>query len=193
MRKPPPDWEAIEREYRAGQLSVVEIGRQHGVSHTAINKRARQFGWVRDLSAQVNKTVRARLVSDEVSAANVRETIQVAAARAVEVVRSHRRSLSKLNALGDILASRLSQYLDGVTPDGPGIGDKESPSDMLEKLSRTRQRAIQLERQAFNLDAAATDEDNSGRYGGSARDAILSRLAGISDANRAKTDTVESK
>jgi DNA-binding Lrp family transcriptional regulator len=36
------DWEAIEREYRAGQLSVREIARQQGLSHTAINKRAKR-------------------------------------------------------------------------------------------------------------------------------------------------------
>ena len=42
--RPAIDWEKIEREYRAGQLSVVEIGRQHGISHTAINKRAKRDG-----------------------------------------------------------------------------------------------------------------------------------------------------
>jgi hypothetical protein len=177
------DWEAIEREYRANQLSVVEIGRQYGVSHTAINKRAKAYNWTRDLAKAVRQTVKAKLVSDavspEVSAANVRETIEFAAARAVEVVRSHRKALAQLNAISDILATRLSQHLDGVAMDGPGLGDRESPSDMLEKLSRTRQRAIQLERQAFNLDAQADDEGDGG--GGSVNDrdrakAILAAL-----------------
>lgn len=156
------DWEAVEREYRAGQLSVSEIGRQFGVSHTAINKRAKAESWTRNLAKAVRETVKAKLVSDgvsaEVSSANARETIELAAARAVEVVRSHRRALSQLNAIGDILANRLAQHLDGIAMDGPGLGERESPSDMLEKLSRTRQRAIQLERQAFNLDASSEDE-----------------------------------
>ena len=51
------DWEAIEREYRAGQLAVVEIGRQHGLSHTAINKRAKRDGWTRNLADRVRKKV----------------------------------------------------------------------------------------------------------------------------------------
>ena len=43
--KAPTDWEAIEREYRAGQLSVREIARQHDVSAPAIVKRAKRLGW----------------------------------------------------------------------------------------------------------------------------------------------------
>lgn len=47
LRKPGdgPDWESIEFEWNAGQLSVSEIGRIFGVSHTAINKRAAKHNW----------------------------------------------------------------------------------------------------------------------------------------------------
>ena len=38
------DREAIEREFRAGQLSVSEIGRIYGVTHTAILKKAKKLG-----------------------------------------------------------------------------------------------------------------------------------------------------
>ena len=34
------DWEAIEREFRAGQLSLREIGRRFGLTEGAIRKRA---------------------------------------------------------------------------------------------------------------------------------------------------------
>jgi predicted DNA-binding protein YlxM (UPF0122 family) len=46
----PKDWEAIEREYRAGQLSVREIARQYAVSEGAIRKRAKAEGWERALA-----------------------------------------------------------------------------------------------------------------------------------------------
>jgi hypothetical protein len=72
------DWEAIEREYRAGQLTVVEIGRQHGLSHTAINKRAKRDGWTRNLADRVRKKVSARL---EVSPETKRAVIEPAIAR----------------------------------------------------------------------------------------------------------------
>ena len=89
--KPAPrksiDWELIERDYRAGQFAVVEIGRQHGLSHTAINKRAKRDGWTRDLTDNVRKEVPARLASDEVSPEPERAAIEPAVARGVEVVR----------------------------------------------------------------------------------------------------------
>lgn len=167
------DWEAIEREYRAGQLSLREIGRIHGVTDTAIRKKAKLEGWARDLTDQVRATVRAKLVREDSSQsgsqdgshperANDRDIVDEMAARGVEVVRSHRRSLAQLNAIGDILATRLSQILDGVTPEGPCMSEKESPSDVLEKLSRTRQRSILLERQAFNLDNLPDDPNGQG-------------------------------
>src|SRR5580658_7531176 len=84
------DWEAIEREYRAGQLTVVEIGRQHGLSHSAINKRAKRDGWTRNLADRVRKEVSARLVSEKVSPEADRAAIEPAVARGVQVVREHR-------------------------------------------------------------------------------------------------------
>lgn len=162
--KPKPDWEAIEREYRAGQLSVSEIARQHGISHTAINKRAARLGWVRDLTDKVRQTAAAKLVASEVSGINVRETVEVAASRVVEVVTSHRRDLAQLHGLKRVLAERLSTYLHGGMPDGPFIGEKESPADMLEKLARTTARLIPLERQAYSLDKDLPDEPATKRH-----------------------------
>ncbi|VXD05841.1 conserved hypothetical protein [Enterobacterales bacterium 8AC] len=42
-----PDWEAIESAYRAGVLSLREIGTEYGVTEGAIRKRAKKYGWVR--------------------------------------------------------------------------------------------------------------------------------------------------
>ena len=58
-----PDWEAIERAYRAGLLSIREIASAHEVSHTAINKRAKRDGWERDLSEKIQAKAEA-LVSN---------------------------------------------------------------------------------------------------------------------------------
>jgi hypothetical protein len=157
-QKTKTDWEGIEREYRAGQLSVVEIGRQFGISHTAINKRAKRDGWTRDLTEKVRKEANARLVSAKVSTLNVRETIDTAANRVFELVTGHRKDLSQLNSLKRILATRLAAYLSGEEPGGPFMSDKESPADVLEKLARTTARLIPLERQAFNLDSDLPEE-----------------------------------
>lgn len=51
------DWDAIERHYRAGQLTVAELSRRFAVSRPAIEKRAERLGWVRQCAAAVVRTV----------------------------------------------------------------------------------------------------------------------------------------
>ena len=79
-----PDWEAIERAYRAGLLSVREIATSCGVSHTAIQKRAKANGWERDLKAKIkakaDSLVAKREVATQVASKSVeteREIIEV--------------------------------------------------------------------------------------------------------------------
>jgi hypothetical protein len=155
--KPPTDWEAVEREYRAGQLSVREIARRCDLSEGAIRKRAKADGWQRALAERVRLAVREKLVREDGTQsprASDREVLEGAAHRGFEVVTSHRKDLTQLHGLKRVLMDRLAQVLNGVTPEGPCMGDKESAGDLLEKLSRVTTRLIPLERQAHNLDAA---------------------------------------
>ncbi|MEI7075050.1 terminase small subunit [Pectobacterium versatile] len=39
------DWEAIERKYREGALSIRALAREHGISDAAIRKKAKLQGW----------------------------------------------------------------------------------------------------------------------------------------------------
>lgn len=39
------DWPAIEAECRAGGKPIRAIARAHGISHTAVNRRAKDGGW----------------------------------------------------------------------------------------------------------------------------------------------------
>ena len=70
-KRPPVDWEAVEREYRVGLKTLRQIASDHGVTHGAINKRAKKEGWPRDLSAKVSskadELVSKALVSKTVS------------------------------------------------------------------------------------------------------------------------------
>ena len=52
------DWELIERHYRAGIKTVRQLASEYGVSHTAIQKRAKKFSWVRDLTEKIEQTTR---------------------------------------------------------------------------------------------------------------------------------------
>lgn len=59
-----PDWERIEADYRAGLLSLREIGTKDGhVTEGAIRKRAKKLGWTRDLGARIQaKADRSKVV-----------------------------------------------------------------------------------------------------------------------------------
>lgn len=45
--KKPVDWVEIERDYRAGTMSIRELAAWYGISDTAIRKRAKRDGWTR--------------------------------------------------------------------------------------------------------------------------------------------------
>lgn len=104
------DWEIIERDYRAGTLSIREMAKLYDVSEGAIRKRAKSRAWERDLTGKVNEKVRTELVRSEVrtsSPQTEREIIEVAAATVVQVVRSHRSRITQGNALVELLTNQL--------------------------------------------------------------------------------------
>ena len=41
-KRPPVDWEAVEREYRVGIRSLADIGNEFGVSAPGILKKAKK-------------------------------------------------------------------------------------------------------------------------------------------------------
>ena len=57
------DWAAIERHYRAGELSLNEIAKRYGVSRPGIQKRAEREGWVRDLSKKIEQATQNKVVA----------------------------------------------------------------------------------------------------------------------------------
>ena len=55
------DREAVEADYRAGALTLREIGARHGCTEGYVRKLARENGWRRDLSERIAKQARAQL------------------------------------------------------------------------------------------------------------------------------------
>jgi hypothetical protein len=162
------DWEAIEREYRAGQLTVVEIGRQHGLSHTAVNKRAKRDGWTRNLADKVREEVSARLVSE--STETERAAIEPAVARGVQVVREHRASIGRGQRLVSALFGELEEATENRGDLEAAIEEETEDDDtgkrrammlravalpsragVIVNLSNALRTLVALERQAFNL------------------------------------------
>lgn len=166
-KKPSVDWEAVERLYRAGQVSVREIARQHEITEGAIRKEAKKRKWVRQLADKVRDAVREKIVridgtqnGTQPQRASDETVIETASEIGVAVRLTHRRDLQQLRAIGAILASRLAAHLNGDPSEGPFMGERESPGDLFEKLARVKSRLIPLERQAFNLDEDAPGGDD---------------------------------
>jgi hypothetical protein len=176
-RSKPIDWEAVERAYRAGMLSLREIAAQHGLSDTAIRKRAKRDGWARDLTAKVRERVRSQLVRIETETANENELVDEAANQVVAMVREHRKGIRQLRSIAERLATRLTGELDGVGEDG------KQPSLLghaaaVRELSTVMKTLVPLERQAFNADEPEPPKAVDGAPA-TALDALLGKLAAI--------------
>lgn len=176
-----PDWERIEYDYRAGVLSIREIASQHGITHTAINKRAKKEGWERDLKAKIkakaDALVSKREVSTEVStkrAETEREIIESNAEAIANVRMAHRGDISRSRRLTNKLLDELEALTDNSAlydelgdllrqPDDRGM-DRMSDiyhkvislpgrTKAMKELADTMKTLISLERQAYDLDS----------------------------------------
>lgn len=202
------DWEAIERLYRAGMLSVREIARRHGLSDMAVRKRAARDAWERDLSARVQEAVRNSLVRAEVRANPEKddEVIEAAASRAVAVVVEHRGAVARMRGtvaalqarLDDLLANQsVAEALAAAEPNGAAkvalvrATSLAEQARTLDKMANTLSRLIPLERQAHGIDDRPQDSGPTAQQQ-QLRDAaygvVLDMLAERAKAKRAAID-----
>ncbi|WP_188245910.1 hypothetical protein [Enterobacter sp. E12] len=190
-----PDWEAIESAYRAGVLSLREIASQHGISDTAIRKRAKKEEWTRDLAAKVkakaDDLVRKREVRAQVRSENhisERELVEATAEAIANVRMEHRGDIKRARELANLLFSELSAECTDVealhklgelmlNPDDKG---QDKLNDLYHKiismpqrvksmkdLSDTLKTLIGLEREAYSI---KEDEPSSVNKGTSLND-----------------------
>lgn len=171
MRGPEPrkdiDWEAIQSEYRAGLLSVRQIGRLHGVSHTLINRRVKKHPnqWKRDLSKRVRVAIARKIVTTAVSDDDVStlgtedEIVEAAAERSIQVIREHKKSIMALAQLEAKLMTELNdtpkkewigQYQGKILTKTVDITATEKLT-ALHALASAQEKRIRLERQAFGI------------------------------------------
>lgn len=181
-----PDWEAIESAYRAGLMSTREIASQHGITHTAINKRAKKEGWERDLKAKIKakaeSLVSKREVSKQVSSEKMvseRQLIEANAEVIANVRMEHRGDIRRARNIANSLFDELEAECTDVAalqqlgdlmyePDDKGY-DKlneiyhkviSMPGRVksMKDLSDTLKTLIGLERQAYDIDGLTGDE-----------------------------------
>lgn len=200
---PAPDWERIELDYRAGLKTLRQIAEANGITHGAINKRAKRDGWERDLKAKIQQKADALVSRAAVSTAVSKESriaerdVIDSGARAVAGVRlSHRSDIQRARRITMSLLEELERQTGsetvellqrlGVLMRSEDDKGQDKLNDLYRKIISLPGRArtmkdlgeslrvlVGLERQAFGLD----DKDNA------PEDALTALLRGISQGN----------
>lgn len=147
-----PDWESIERAYRAGQLSIRNIADRYGSNEGTIRSRAKKHGWQRDLTEQVRTATQGKLSRTpsrtDVTQRDPREDadiIEEASDAAASVVLAHRADLAQWRGIANKLCVALAEM--DVTEENH---DKFARS--LNAGVDAQLKVIKGERQAFSLD-----------------------------------------
>lgn len=169
------DWETIEKDWRAGIKTKLQMSEEYGVSRAAMDKHFAKLGIDRDLTekirAKADALVTLQAVTDRLHATES-EIVEVNANLQANIIRAHRASIGRNQAL--VLS--LMDELEGLTgskelfeqlgellfaPDKNGV-DKlnelyhkvialPSRIDGTKKLAETMKVLIGLERQAFGI------------------------------------------
>ena len=110
------DWEAVEREYRGGILSLREIAELHpGTNHVAIARKAKKLCWERDLSEKIKAKADALVTKQAVTGGvtengrvTEQQVIETNALAIVNVRLSHRVGLSDGREIVKAMMGELS-------------------------------------------------------------------------------------
>jgi hypothetical protein len=113
---------------------VAEIGRQHKISHTLINRRPKQKDWKRDLTHKVRREIASRLVSEdvsdgvsaEVSVVNARRAVDGAATGVVALVREHPKNIGNSREVVHGVVTELKE----------AAGNRQELGEVIEQESR---------------------------------------------------------
>ncbi|MEE4087531.1 hypothetical protein [Pseudomonas viridiflava] len=195
--KQTPDWELIETLYRAGILSVREIGAAQGVSHTAIQKKAKAGSWERDLKAKIKAKADALVAKAEVAkqvaierVATEQGIVEGNAQVVADIRMAHRKDISRSRRL----AIKLLEELEGMTDERATLQEliaqlkdgEDADTAMLDlatkmmslpnrtkimkEIAESLRVLIALERQAYSIDDTTSEESYEDRLARLMRD-----------------------
>lgn len=153
------DWEAVERDYRATNLTLRELADKHGCKHSAIANQAKRKGWTRDLDGAVKAATTAALIEHAVTK-NVTKceqgvtTVVLAMAEVnKQVLLSHR---DRLTELADVI-----DFAKGVVrTQGATITDIKEAVALVQAvngLATATKTLIEKERENYKLNDASAE------------------------------------
>jgi hypothetical protein len=151
------DWEAVERDFRATQMTLRELAAKHGCSHVAIANKGKRMGWSRDLGPAVRKATTAALIheaiSKEVNAAEqgVNTTVRAMAEVNKQVILGHRKDITKLRNLAAGLMNELADTALTTDEQGELASLLAARADGEKPTLAQQQRAQALVRKSMNI------------------------------------------
>lgn len=189
------DWEAIEKAYRLGTKSNIQLAEEYGVDKASIGRRAKKHGWIQDKTEEVQTIANALLTQSLHNNATPNATpsafdVQAAAQTQVNVVLGHRKGLARLSGLRDRLLDDIEGAIDALGShqeilaaladgDGEALVSRVSKVlgrsviiDDLKKLAEIDEKVRKGEREAFGI---KEEGEKTASY-----EQMLERLAGLS-------------
>lgn len=147
------DWERMEMDFRAGVKTLRQIASENGVSHVAVTKRAKKYGWTRDLTARivtkadelVNKTV-TKSKFHGAKTLTERKIIDEVATEIAAIQISQRRDIARARDIAGSLFDRLEG------DEGKSLKLMES-ARICKMLTDALRGMVELERVAYRMDA----------------------------------------
>ncbi|KJU80996.1 hypothetical protein N619_01125 [Ectopseudomonas oleovorans] len=151
------DWEAVERDYRVGQLSLRALATKHDTTPGAISKKAKANSWTQDASQEVRERTRAALLTAPRKEQESKETpngnsvssdgnaptpadIETAVQTNLQVIGRHRRDIAK----GHSLVSMLFQQLEEAATHREEIEDAICEETKGDENSRRRNQMMKM-------------------------------------------------
>lgn len=186
------DWEAVEREYRAGIRSLRDIGGEFGCSEAAIRKRAKAQNWERDLTARIDAKTEALVRKAEAVRTKVRSARELAdddviveanaqsrAEAIVSQTQDARRGRVVVQKMIDEIEGQIDgrEYLDQLAElldEGDTeklaqvarkVGSFPSRVDSVKKLIDSLRIAVELERKVLRIKDDSVAEDFAKKIG----------------------------
>jgi thiamine kinase-like enzyme len=154
------DWEYAEIEYAKGLRSNCDIAKEIGVTEGALRKKAKQYGWVKDLTAKIKLKTEQKVRAIEyeshgtskITKATEREIVESVAELQATVLLTEREDIKRLAMLCEKFEIELDNYEDEL----------EKKSKIIKSLTDTRKIIIDLRRRNYNInDNANGDADKN--------------------------------
>lgn len=167
------DWELIEREYRTGRFSLAQLEKRHGVNRSNISRRAKKYGWKKDLTDRVRERTQEKITratlppeAQEAYDSDDDQIVEYAANENAAVVKGHRKTLERWRGIAQRYAEILEdQVTKGtITVDlGEGlVTEIDVPLEYVGKClghgTQAIERIVKMERQNYGLDLEPDDK-----------------------------------